>query len=192
MRNQKLFEPSQSVLSLIFITLFAQSAFAATPPIAIRTGTVEFTAIGKPQMVKIHGSGEGLSGSVERSTVTAANGATVSFKLSELKTGIGLRDSHMKEKYLEVTKFPEAVLTLKSFKVPDSETELSQQVDGLLRLHGVEKPVKVDVKSKKTGATFSVSSQFKIKLSDFGIETPSYLGVKVADVVEVKVEAKGE
>src|SRR4051812_12504401 len=41
-------------------------------------------------------------------SVSASN---VALKLDSLKTGIDLRDEHMKKKYFETDKYPEAVLT---------------------------------------------------------------------------------
>ena len=43
--------------------------------------------------------------------MTASN-VVITVPLANLSTGIGLRDHHMKEKYLEVQKYPSATLTI--------------------------------------------------------------------------------
>ena len=51
--------------------------------------------------------------------------------------------------------------------------------------HGVEKEI-TGVYNIESGQLKS-SAQFEIKLSDFNIDIPVYLGVKVADVVKINV-----
>ncbi len=178
----------------IFITkifigfLFISSTLSAATLITSNTGAVDFEAVGKPSMVKIKGHGEGATSNL----ILDANklNGTVSFKLDSLKTGIDMRDAHMKEKYLNTKKNPEAVVSFENLVLPatwslqkpaTTETAFS----GKLKLNGIEKPVTgifsiEDTKLKTTAA-------FEIKLSDFNIDIPVYLGVKVADIVKVKV-----
>src|SRR5689334_7763540 len=72
-------------------------------------GEVEFRAKGHPNAIKIVRKGSAPHGvlNIEGQKVTGK----VSFDLSSLDTGIKLRTRHMREKYLEVERFPEAVLT---------------------------------------------------------------------------------
>ena len=66
------------------------------------SGTVEFcSATGHPSALHVDGKGVGLKDlSISQNNVTG----TVSFDLNTLDTGISMRNEHMKEKYLEVTK----------------------------------------------------------------------------------------
>src|SRR5262245_17940595 len=84
--------------------------------LASSKGTVEFEAIGRPSALKIHGKGEAPKGklTVKDSQVSGQ----VSFRLDSLQTGIALRDKHMKEKYLESEKFPEATLQITKIEPP--------------------------------------------------------------------------
>lgn len=56
---------------------------------------------------------------------------------------------------------------------------------GQLTLHGVTKPVtgKVNMSDEK-----EIEAGFKIKLSEYKIDIPKYLGITVADEVEVTVK----
>lgn len=94
--------------------------------------------------------------------------------LSSLDTGIKLRDDHMKNKYLEIEKFPKAELSL-------GEGE-GGKGKGKLKVHGVEKEINgtYEVKGKTVEATFEIS------LSEYNISGIRYMGAGVKDKAQVK------
>ena len=105
--------------------------------------------------------------------------------LATLKTGIDLRDRHMREKYLEVANGPEfaqAVLTNLEINRLEGKTEFR----GTLRLHGVEKAVGGTANVRSSDREVRVTAEFPISLNEFQIASPRYLGVGVADRVIVK------
>lgn len=110
---------------------------------------------------------------VEGDTVKADN---IVVKLNKLATGMPLRDRHGKEKYLEVAKYPEAVLTKAVGKGGKGK--------GMLKFHGVEKEVSGTYKVEGG----KLKAQFPIKLSDYNIKGINYMGVGVEDEVKVMVE----
>ncbi|MBK7889972.1 MAG: YceI family protein [Bdellovibrionales bacterium] len=57
---------------------------------------------------------------------------------------------------------------------------------GKLSLHGVEKPITGIAEVDTTKDSPSVSTEFKVLVSDFKIDIPTYLGIKVADEVTIK------
>jgi polyisoprenoid-binding protein YceI len=167
------------------------SAFGSPMTLKIADdGKTEFVATGRPSMLRIHGQSKGPEGSVvlDGNTITA----TLSLNLSDLSTGIDLRDNHMKEKYLEVKSYPTAILTLKPLVLPKFEGDGSKEVPftGDLNLHGNTKPVSgiAVISSKNNG--YTIAARYPIHLSDFKIEIPSYMGIKVADDVNVTVQLK--
>src|SRR5262245_61021757 len=172
---------------------FAPQEGSSTRPavsVGVQPGRVEFDAVGWPSALKIHGKGEGLEGRlrVEGAAVTGA----VAFDLQSLSTGIELRDRHMKEKYLETARFPRATLTLSHIaldKVPASDTfgPVTVPFGGTLSLHGVEKPVKGEAKITRSGSSLTTTAAFEINIKDFGIGVPSYMGITVAEKVQVRV-----
>ena len=98
-----------------------------------------------------------------------------------------MRDRHMKEKYLETAKYPNADLELAPCALGDSETKC----DGRLTLHGVTKPVSVHVKSSPAGdKRRKIDAGFSVKLSDFGIAIPKFANVTVAEEVEITVDSE--
>ncbi len=140
---------------------------------------VSFTAVG-PAGMKIQGTTPELDVAEEGDRVV------ISVRLDHLQTGIGLRDRHMKEKYLEVGQFPSARLSIQrsALKIGDGPSS-GADVPATLTLHGKTRPVSVHYDAKKSGAEISVSGGFSVKMTDFGIAVPSYLGVTVKPDVDV-------
>jgi polyisoprenoid-binding protein YceI len=161
----------------------ASTSFKSTPA----QGEVAFEAVGKPSFLKIKGKGEGPEGEVK---IDSGVQGTFKFKMASLETGISMRDTHMKEKYLQVDKFPMAELKIEGVEKfdPNKAEEAALPFKGTLTLHGVTKPVTGQVDIKKKGNGFSVKAQFDTKITDFAIDIPSYSGITVADAVKVSVE----
>ncbi len=114
-----------------------------------------------------------------------------SFQLEALSTGIGLRDRHMKEKYLEVPKFAESTFIYKKLVLPQDFKGDKIPFEGVLKLHGIEKPVTGIVKSEKKDSKLILEHQFKIKISDFAITLPKYMSVTMKEEVEILVLIEG-
>jgi len=95
--------------------------------------------------------------------------------LDTLSTGIELRDNHMKHKYLETDKYPEAVLTQATGKDGNFQGELS--------MHNVKKPIQGTY--KVAGDQFVCN--FTVSIKDFGIDKVRYMGVGVSDAVNVEI-----
>lgn len=152
------------ILSVVLIsqTGFAQQgtakAYVALSPAGDFVGTMKSTG------------GATLSGG----KVSAKN---IVVDMKSLSTGLDLRDDHAKNKYMEVGKYPEAVLI--------EATGENGKGTGKLRFHGKENPV---------SGTYTVqggkvlNAEFKIKLSDYGISDISYKGIGVEDEVKIEVQ----
>jgi polyisoprenoid-binding protein YceI len=160
----------------------------------LKDGKVEFRTIGRPAAIKIVGHGGAPHGKF------TLNGRSVtgeaSLDLNSLEAGISLRTKHMKEKYLQVDKFPNAKLTITKMLLPGDIEKGSFTVDnvpfsGKLMLHGVENPIEGKSKIESSGDQAKVTSQFSIKTADYKIDTPSFEGVSVTDAVDVTVEGSG-
>jgi polyisoprenoid-binding protein YceI len=133
-----------------------------------------------------------LNGSVTASTSgSPAFDGSLAVDLRTLDTGIGLRNEHLRENYLEVDKGPGfdratlSAIDLKGFS-PDAP-EGKGSFAGLLMLHGVTKMVTGAVDVRQVGAGLRVKASFPVKLSDYSINKPRYLGIGVKDTVQVEV-----
>jgi polyisoprenoid-binding protein YceI len=107
--------------------------------------------------------------------------------LANLNTGISLRDRHMKEKYLEVPKYPSATLMVarSALKLPPTGDKVEADAPSSVSIHGQTRSVVVHYEAKKDGASFFAKGKFHINMRDFGIAVPSYLGVTVKPDVDV-------
>lgn len=182
--------------NMILALLFALSSSAApskgkveAPSFQVlpEKSAVHFLAVGRPSMLKIHGtSTEGPKGNLKLEGSKLLG--EVSVAVSKLDTGIALRTEHMKEKYLEEKKYPEAKLTVLDAAVePAFATTLTNKeapFRGKLALHGKEKEVSGTFQAENGKLT----AKFPVNLTDFAIEVPKYLGVTVAEQVDVDVE----
>jgi len=96
--------------------------------------------------------------------------------LKSLKTGIKLRDEHMKSKYLKVDRYPNAILHFGKGK--------GGKGTGELEVKGIKKPIRGKYKIEED----FIIAEFPIKLSDYEISGIRYMGVGVKDEALVKVK----
>lgn len=142
-----------------------------------------------------------IGGSFEAKT-TAISGAltasgsrgfegSLAVDLRTLDTGIGLRNDHLRENYLEVGNgpgFDTATLSeidLTGFEADPPEGKGS--FTGVLSLHGVKKRVTGEVDVRQAGGGLRVKASFPVQLADYSIRKPRYLGIGVKDTVHVEV-----
>ena len=108
--------------------------------------------------------------------------------LAKLDTKIDLRNKHMREKYLETDKYPNAEL-----HVPKSQITMpkgapsSGKATGNLTIHGKTKPTSFSYTAKPDGARTAVSGAMHVDMKDFGVAQPGYSGISVKPEVEVTV-----
>lgn len=116
----------------------------------------------------------------------------VTIQVADVVTGIPELDKHLKGKlFFDVAQFPTATFVSDKVNVTGKDTA---RVHGILTVHGISKPVVLDVKfnqaavnpiSDKMTAGFSATTN--IKRSDFGITT---LLPGLADEVNLNIEAE--
>ena len=162
--------------------VLALPAIASAAITAADHADVKFVAVG-PAGLRIVGESTSLR------LTDDAQFLTVSVPLDALATGIGLRDHHMKEKYLEVAKYPNATLKVerKALQLPAPGAKTSRDAQGELTLHGKTKRITFHYDAEAAGSGFTVSAALKVNMTDFGIEAPSYLGMSVKPEVAIDV-----
>lgn len=125
------------------------------------------------------------------STKPATLAGDLSVDLRKLDTGINLRNEHLRENYLEVSKaagYEHAVLS--GVTMPDADlatTEGKTRFTGQLRVHGVTKPVTGAAEIKRLSDKVKITAHLTVHLPDFEIAQPRYLGVGVKDDVQLTV-----
>ncbi len=112
--------------------------------------------------------------------------------LTTLTTGIGFRDDHMRDTYLEVQKgqgYDHAVVSNLALDGADPASAVGRVAfTGTLLLHGATRPVHGEATIHRTSSGVQVDARFAVRLSDFGIAKPQYLGVGVRDEVQADIE----
>lgn len=121
--------------------------------------------------------------------------------VDSLKTGIDMRDEHLRnEMWLDAKNYPD--ITFKSKKVKDAGKG-TYEVTGDLTLHGVTKEITVTVASKEiladqakaakfpAGQWGKFTTEFDVKLSDYGVKVPEMSATKVNDTWKVKIAIYG-
>lgn len=117
--------------------------------------------------------------------------ASIAVDLRTLDTGIGLRNTHMRERYLEVQRgegFERAVLSGLRLADPGVvQTGGTTTFTADLLVHGTTRRVEGAAQLAPRGADVRVQASFPISLDEFAIPSPRYLGVGVRDRVTVHV-----
>ncbi len=111
--------------------------------------------------------------------------------LNTLDTGIGLRNRHMRENYLECDKFPKASYRGKIVKVKRVGQNHYQVVtEGEFYCHGVKQKRQISGEIFVNGEELQIKSQFQVKLSDHQIEIPSIMFYKINENMQIKTNFK--
>ena len=139
-----------------------------------------------------------VTGSITCDRAKDTGSISLTVPVKSLDTGIPARNGHlMGEPWLNAEKFPE--ILFKSTGVKDA-TAAGAKLEGLLTLHGVEKPIVLDVTINGVGkdpwgnvrAAFSATTQIRRK--DFGMNWNQALdngGLLVGDDVKISLEIEG-
>jgi polyisoprenoid-binding protein YceI len=113
-------------------------------------------------------------------------GGSLRVKLDTLETGIGMRDRHMRENYLEVGKGDGyATAVLENIEIDNVEGKGTFK--GTLTVHGQTREVRGTSTLQRKDGGVAVQAEFPLKVSEFQIPKPSYLGVGVRDEIQIKV-----
>jgi polyisoprenoid-binding protein YceI len=157
---------------------------------AVAAGNLEFFAIGKPSMLKIHGASTSMSGTLtkDENSLTGA----LEIPLTSFETGMKVRNEHLKEKVFETSKFDKAKLTITALTLPTGKSgELKDlPFTGKLNLHGVDHDVSGTATVTMADKVVSFDAQFEVKMSDYQIQAPEFMGMSMQD--QIKITAKGD
>ena len=112
---------------------------------------------------------------------------TVRAQLAHLTTGIELRDNHTRD-HLDVQHFPFTELKVARSAVQfPAGAATSGEAHGELTIHGQTKPVTFHYTATPESGGIRVTAELSIKMTDFGIEQPTYMGIGVKKEVAIAV-----
>lgn len=188
---------SKTAITLALLVMLPVLAHADTWQIDPAHTNVEFT-VRHMMISNVKGQFQKTAGTI---TVNGSDAASAqidaTIDASSVDTRVERRDMHLKSPdFLDVAKYP--TITFKSTKV-EADGPNKWKVTGDLTLHGVTKPVVLDVES--SGAPVSMggkthagaSATTKIKRSDFGLTWNKALeagGVMVGDEVAISIDVE--
>lgn len=186
-------------MKYMVLSLFAITAFSQTYKIDTAHSTVGFQAT-HLMVTKVNGNFKKFSGTIDfdKNQIEKSK-VQVEIDPSSIHTGIDKRDEHLRgEDFFDVKKFPK--ITYTSTKVI-KKSEKSFQVEGELNVHGVTKPMTLDVdfngelNDPKLGKHVGFSATGKMNRKDFGIKFSQLMdngGAVVGDEVKILLEIEGE
>ena len=118
-------------------------------------------------------------------------------ELATIETGIGLRDRHMRDNYLETDSFPYASYkgNITNAKVVTADS-IQVETSGEFTIHGVTQQRDIPGTLVRTDSGWLVRAEFIVNLNDHDIKIPKVMFLKLAEtqtvVVEFYVKPAGE
>lgn len=130
-------------------------------------------------------SGDGLSGETDLSE----SEFFFEVDLASLDTGLGLRNRHMRDNYLETEEHPFAtfagrVVTLEETG-PGSYRALTR---GSFSVHGIEREREIECSAEGADGALRVRCAFQVLLSDHEIPIPKLMFMKIDEVMELDLD----
>ncbi len=125
------------------------------------------------------------------STSTGGEGTELYLEvdLASIDTGIGLRNRHMRDNYLDVKKYPYAAFKGSIASVRQGANgALQVTASGTFSVHGVSHDRQIDCDVTPAGAGYHAHCSFPVLLSDHDIEIPKVMFLKLANEIRVEVD----
>lgn len=123
--------------------------------------------------------------------------AEIHVDMASIKTGISLRDKHMRENHLETEKYPEAVFRLTELKLPEgallsSASATPVDVTGTLEFHGITKSIRpaASILLAEDGKALNVEATFSLILADYNISRPEFLIMRLSAEQRITVKLR--
>ena len=109
--------------------------------------------------------------------------------LASLDTGLGLRNRQMRDNYLEVEEFPYAFLDATIGEVAAVAAGVFRvTAQGVMDIHGVAREMDIACDVSERGEGYGVRCTFTVLLSDFDIEIPRIMFLKLANEVRLELD----
>lgn len=174
------------LLSLIFLPA---AGWTDTYTILPRLSQLTFDV--SAQLHTVHGVSQKLTGTItgDPADITAAK-ITVKLDPSSLDTDNEKRDKDLREKCLEVTKYPVIEIESKSIeaetKILTPGQPVKATIQGILKLHGFEKPISVPVTITLNNDILTAEGSLAIVLDEYKIKRPRVVFVQLQNDVNIK------
>lgn len=159
----------------------------------VRGGVAVFEVGTNIRAIRVHGKSNALQG---RAVVRVGPGGLAidelraSVPVHTLETGMSLRDGHMR-KYIFTTadgRLPDLEFSATNAVCTGSADRADCRLTGQLTIRGNAQPFLIAVVATRQSSGFRVVGRSIVRLSSYGIEPPSQLGVRTEDEVKLYVD----
>jgi polyisoprenoid-binding protein YceI len=123
----------------------------------------------------------------------------ITVDISQFRSDSDRRDNAIRDRWLESRRFPTAVFTPTAIRgLPSSYRdgeELRLQIGGTLKVRDQERPVTFTATVKVAGSTLTGTAATAVKMTDFGFDPPSILGILRAEndvAIEFAIVARAQ
>ena len=126
---------------------------------------------------------------VEAGEPSCPTGFYLEVDLASLDTGLGLRNRHMRNNYLEVQEFPYVTF---DGTIEDVETLQAERFRvwgvGAMEIHGVSREMRIpcDLSVEEDG--YRAHCSFEVLLTDFDITIPKLMFLKLANEIRLELD----
>ncbi|MEJ5170712.1 MAG: YceI family protein [Fimbriimonadales bacterium] len=193
------------LLSILLIGAASASSLAQTFRVGKEAGlpvsqtvTVESDA----DFENFTGITHGVSGVIRIDAAKKVGSGRLEIDLASIDTGVPLRNEHMRSpQWLDTDKYPKAVFETTNVRHKSGDT---YTVTGRLTFHGVTRTITTDVNARLIresaqsraarfkGDVVRIKGQFRLRLSDYGVQIPEIAKGKVAEVVTIRFDIFGQ
>jgi polyisoprenoid-binding protein YceI len=188
---------SSSVRAFAFMVAMAAFGYPAGAA-DLRSGTLELDPSKTVVEFRLPGSLHTTHGifKLERGTIRAdlSTGETSGSIVVDARSGdsgLGMRDTRMKDSVLEVQKYPEIIFTPRHVSGHlAKDGKLNAKMQGVLTLHGAGHQIVMEVQGQLTGHDLVATAQFSVPYVDWGMEDPSLI-FTVAKQVDIDIATEG-
>ena len=152
--------------------------------------------ISRASVEEFEGVTESIDGFVRLDAATLTpgtpGGATeiwLEVDLASLDTGIGLRNRHMRDRYLETAKYPYATFRGTIVR-SEADPAVAYRVTarGTLTIHGVARPRDLTCRVEPRSPGYRAQCAFEVLLSDHQIEIPKVMFLKLANEISLELD----
>ena len=164
------------LISLVTLNLSAQEIKKVDSERSI----INYT--GKHFLHKWSAENKNISGLIQLENETISNIGVIA-KVSDFRSGNSNLDSNSL-RVLDALKFPNVIYRSTSINQEDGQIK----INGIMNFHGIEKDINISAKVFKLDGSIQLSGKFSVSLTEFLVNRPSLLTMKVDDEINLEFE----
>jgi polyisoprenoid-binding protein YceI len=139
-----------------------------------------------------HGKFKLERGTISADLATGQAGGLIVVDATSGDSGIESRDKRMKDSVLEVQNFPEITFAPKHvIGQIDGKDQFHANLQGILKLHGAEHLITIEVRGQLSGNNLVAESHFSVPYVAWGMKDPGVLFLTVAKEVDIDIATEG-